>query len=263
MFEQEEAKKTEEESKEKNKVTKNEDGSFSLNGKHYKDVDALLEAKIKADEHIDIIQGENKALFEQNRSLAAQAELIQSLQNRLDTWSKPQEQPKQQQQQQEGEFHQRQQQSQQPSRPALDPQYTKLQDEVEGLKKTLSQGTRAAQEEKIKTQLVAELGKEGAIRAWNQFKSSSEFEESQYVQDVLKRPNTVFAAIKGFASQAQSGYTPSGGNRPGNQGGSQGAKPWSHYKQLMLTDPKRYKTPEIARQMRADKAALGDRFMST
>lgn len=259
MFEQEEAQKTEAEQAEKNKVTKNEDGSFTLNGKHYKDVDALLEAKIKADEHIDIIQGENKALFEQNRSLAAQAELIQSLQNRLDTWSaKPQDVPKQQ----EGEFH-RQQPQQSPVKAALDPQYTRLQEEVEGLKKSLSQGTRAAQEDKIKGQLVAELGKEGAIRAWNQFRSSSEFDESQYIQDVLKRPNTVLAAIKGFSSQAPSGYAPSGGNRPGNQGGNQGAKPWSFYKNLMLTDPKRYKTVEIARQMRADKAALGDRFMST
>lgn len=69
---------------EKPVVIKNEDGSFIINGKHYKDVDAVLESKVHADKHIDTVLSEKRQLEARMKESNSPDDEIKSLSAKID-----------------------------------------------------------------------------------------------------------------------------------------------------------------------------------
>lgn len=65
-------------------VKKNEDGSFDIGGKHYKDTDALLESKVHADKHIETVLSEKRRLEQDVLAAKESATKVDDLGSKLD-----------------------------------------------------------------------------------------------------------------------------------------------------------------------------------
>jgi hypothetical protein len=65
-------------------IVKNEDGSYTIGGKHYKDVDALLNKAAHADRHIETVLAEKRQMEERAKQLESGSSDFKSLQDKMD-----------------------------------------------------------------------------------------------------------------------------------------------------------------------------------
>ena len=257
-------------------IKMNEDGSVQIGETFYKTVDDALQGKLKADEHINIIQVENKELRDKNTELLEkQGGAMSSLLERMDERKKRQEEAVHVNDEgyQYEEFEQTPAKSSNPN--------TLTGGQVEEITQSTVQKMLNDQEQErlvkdiegkfddnrqiIRKQLTERLGsEEEASAAWQTYKQSPAFDEEIYKLQVLKRPEELLDRIappKQTGQQSTDFRTVSsmpGGTTiaPGQVPASKPQKR-SYYSKMMLEKERDYWKPETQIRMKADLAALG------
>lgn len=247
------------------KVTKNEDGSFQIGDKKYKDVDALLRSKVEADNHIRLVEQESR----EKNSLLSQREEELKLLKQLD--ERLQQRPKRESENEEDENDMwKDSRPREQEQPKFDPDeiadsvYKKIEERTA---KERQRDQFEANKQAVSDAIVEAFdGDEDAAReAFQSYKKSEDYDEDIFNSMMLKRPKTLAKLIASSSNPdaiVNFGSTPS--KRPAMKTDATGVRGWSHWKELLKSEEgrRKYYTPETQQAMRAEKEKVGvDKFM--
>lgn len=243
------------------KVVKNEDGSFVIGSKKYKDIDALLNSKVEADRHIGLLEEEGK----ENRTMLQQREeeltLLKKLDERLHR-----ETPRREEIDEDLDY----------ERPGQrEPQQANLSDPDEIVDKVTKRLEDNATKQRLRDQfdlnkrqvsdaiVEAFAGDEDEAReAFEVYKKSADYDEDIFNSMMLKQPQKLakeIVASKDPSAVANYGNVPT--SRPKSTKNMGDSKGWSYFKKLLNENRRQYYTPEVQQELRANRERLGDRFM--
>jgi hypothetical protein len=219
----------------------NEDGSFVVGDKFFKDAHALAEAKAHADAHIKQIQNENKVFRDKVDGARSTEELFAEFERKIT--------PHRETQVEQQEQHRETQAIDQEKLEELINQ--KVQERIAGIKNDSDIQTKAqalAQNaKKVRETLIRELGSEQEARqAWEAYKASPGFDSALAEQQMFKTPEDLATVV--LARVGKPKLVDFSNTKPDlrTEARSPVTQPgWSHYKKLMLETPKEYYSPKV------------------
>lgn len=240
-------------------VNKNEDGSIVIGDKFYKDVDALINSKVASDEHINLIQNENKVHKEEINTLRTDSksanELGMNLEERIKQLKKSSGNDDLEPEYDVNDHKQ--------SPPAFDREAI-----IKDIKSELQQDQTKQIElmentRRIERQLVEDYGNEDLARkAFKAYKDSDIYDQDVVDSYTRTKPESLVKLIETVApvKVVSFGKTPT--IRRSSNTSITNIKGWSHYKKIMIEQPNKYKSVELQRELKdaigASKAASID-----
>lgn len=240
-----------------------DDGKIVVGDNQYNTPEDVYQGKLKADEHIAIIQAENKELKDQLQENKTQDTTLNSILERLDKEDKSQLEDYEDTS--GGEYKQ--------GNDSVDPAAIKrmvkeeslnlYQEEQQRLKKEETIEVIKKNQDKIKNALIERTGSpQEAKEAWDRYKNSTSYNEQIYQLQVIQTPDALVDAIAPVQSPNQKVVNFNGVNIPrsNHQSSSKnagGPKPRSYYAKMMKEDSRKYWTPENQIQMKQDMASMG------
>ena len=138
----------------------------------------------------------------------------------------------------------------------------------EDIKKLVDEAIANREHTRTKEQNIAETDKVMRQRFGDQAvaevsKRAQELNVSlEYLADVAAKSPTAFLRMIGEAPMAQTNSTVQNSVNTANLSQNSGKRNWAHYKEMMKSDPKRYRSRAIQDQVEKDLAEQGESFWS-
>lgn len=242
------------------KAIKNEDGSYTVGDKHYKDEETLLQSRIHADKHIDTLQQELKALREQAKQTEATKGVMEKLLSEITVLKAGGGGGRGNQDDNQDDPNDAGKRNQQPQ------DIDKLIDQKvqERLQSVNDKMTEAERKSKFKEALIDEFGsKDAAKAALDKYSQLEGFDEDIFAISWAKNPNGMAKQIKQVVGgnnrspqeratqHPRKGYAPTNNRNTDQLNNVNKGKTFADYYKKMLQNPNLWSKEDNAAMIEA------------